>query len=57
MSMAGSLRSARTALSKVSSDCISSAQCTARSVSSGWATGAPQKAMIASPMNLSSVPP
>ena len=30
---------------------------TARSASSSWATGAPQTAMTASPMNFSTVPP
>ena len=33
------------------------AACTARSASSSWATGSPNAAMIASPMNLSSMPP
>src|SRR5207253_882864 len=35
----------------------SRADCMARSASSSWAIGAPHRAMIASPMNLSSVPP
>ena len=34
----------------------SSAHCTQRTASSLWPTGAPQKPMIPSPMNLSSVP-
>ena len=34
----------------------SSAHCIARSASSAWAIGAPHSAMMASPMNLSSVP-
>ena len=37
--------------------CMATAARSARSGSSAWAIGAPQSAMIASPMNLSSVPP
>ncbi len=52
----GSLRSAKRRLSSASLACWRKAARQARSAWSSWSRGAPQRAMMASPSNLSTVP-
>ncbi|PMQ14670.1 hypothetical protein JaAD80_19595 [Janthinobacterium sp. AD80] len=57
MRSAGQPRALNSSFRRAALRCISSALATARLAWSGKATGAPQKAITASPMYLSRVPP
>jgi hypothetical protein len=57
MSTGGRPSARRCSFQAASSRIIATAVRTARSTSSSCATGTPKPAMIASPMNLSSIPP